>query len=63
MFDSNQKLQSYHEGDVIGWLDFFLDGVIDTAEESIEICRLAEEIFKLRAELKKIARISYIYGK
>jgi Fic family protein len=32
-----QKLDDYHGGNVASWLDFFLDGVIETAHESIEI--------------------------
>lgn len=35
-----QKLQAYHdeESDINGWLEFFLDGVIDIALSSIETC-------------------------
>lgn len=33
------KLDDYHGGDVEGWLNFFLDGVIETAEDAIEISR------------------------
>ena len=35
-----QKLQAYHdeEADVNGWLEFFLDGVIEIATSSIETC-------------------------
>lgn len=35
-----EKLQTYHddESDVDGWLEFFLDGVAETAESSIETC-------------------------
>lgn len=32
-----QKLSDYHNGDVFSWLDFFLDGVIETAGEIREI--------------------------
>ncbi len=32
-----QKLDDYHAGNVEGWIDFFLDGVIETAAESIAI--------------------------
>lgn len=39
------RLDSYHEGDVEVWMDFFLDGVIDIAEEAIETVR---RITKLR---------------
>ncbi len=34
-----QKLNNYHDGDVEAWVDFFLDGVIETANESIEISK------------------------
>ncbi len=40
-----QKLDDYHDGNVESWADFFLDGVIETAEESIEI---TSQIRKLR---------------
>ncbi|MBP9715742.1 MAG: Fic family protein [Candidatus Pacebacteria bacterium] len=41
------KLASYHdeESDIEGWLNFFLDGVVDTAQSSIETC---EKIIALR---------------
>jgi Fic family protein len=40
------KLNSYHEdGDVESWIDFFLDGIIETANESVEI---SKNIRKLR---------------
>lgn len=39
------RLDGYHDGEVEDWIDFFLDGVIDTAKSSIEVC---EEITKLR---------------
>lgn len=42
-----QKLDDYHNGNVESWVDFFLDGVIETAEESIEISR---KVRKLRDE-------------
>lgn len=38
------RLDGYHEGDVCGWLDFFLDGVIETAEDSINISKRIREI-------------------
>lgn len=42
-----QKLNGYHDGDIEAWIDFFLDGVIETANDSIlvskEITRLREE--------------------
>ena len=39
------RLNGYHEGEVIAWLDFFLDGVIEIANDSISI---SKEIRKLR---------------
>ena len=48
-FRKNQKtyyarLNGYHEGDVYSWLDFFLDGIIETANESIEISKKIRKI-------------------
>lgn len=40
-----QKLDDYHNGNIESWADFFLDGVIETAEESIGI---TSQIRKLR---------------
>lgn len=42
-----QALQDYHDGKILLWLDFFLDAVIDTANDSIQICK---EITELREE-------------
>jgi len=39
------KLNGYHNGEVFEWLDFFLDGVIEIANKSIETSR---KITKLR---------------
>ena len=39
-----QKLNDYHNGDIIGWLDFFLDGIIDTANSAIKTCALITKI-------------------
>jgi Fic family protein len=33
------RLNGYHEGAIHAWIDFFLDGVIETAHESIEISK------------------------
>ncbi len=41
------RLQGYHDGEVVQWLDFFLDGVIEIANDSIKI---SKEIRKLRDE-------------
>ena len=38
------RLNGYHDGDVHSWLDFFLDGVIETANESIEISKKIRKI-------------------
>ena len=47
-----QKLNGYHDGEVEAWIDFFLDGVIETANESIAI---SKEIRALRdADMAKI---------
>ena len=41
-----ERLNSYHSetGDVSGWLDFFLDGVIEIAQSSIDTCRKITEL-------------------
>ncbi|MBL4694811.1 Fic family protein [Candidatus Gracilibacteria bacterium] len=41
-----QKLQNYHEGDITAWVEFFLDGIIETAKDSIEICRKITTLWK-----------------
>jgi Fic family protein len=41
------KLHGYHDGEVEEWLSFFLDGVIETANESINI---SKQITQLREE-------------
>lgn len=39
------KLHGYQvDGDVFGWLEFFLDGVIETAKESIEVSKKIRNI-------------------
>lgn len=39
------KLHGYQiEGDVFGWLEFFLDGVIETAKDSIEVSKKIRSI-------------------
>lgn len=42
-----QKLNAYHDGEVEAWLDFFLDGVIETANNSILV---SKKITKLRED-------------
>ncbi len=51
-----EKLNDYHEkSDVLGWIDFFLDGIIDIAKESIETC---QRIIDLREQdIRKIAEL------
>lgn len=47
-----ERLTDYHNGKVFNWLDFFLDGVIEIANEAIAII---DSITKLREEdMKKI---------
>lgn len=47
-----QRLNGYHDGEVEAWLEFFLDGVIETANDSIAI---SKEIRALRdADMAKI---------
>lgn len=41
-----EKLTAYHHNDVTAWIDFFLDGVIEIAQEAIDI---ADKITRLRA--------------
>ena len=45
-----EKLNSYCDDGVEGWLDFFLDGIIDTAEEAIITI---EKIDKLKQDLQE----------
>jgi len=46
------RLDGYHEGEIEPWLDFFLDGVSDTAQQAIETVK---QITTLREEdMKKI---------
>lgn len=52
-----QRLDEYHSGKVENWMNFFLDGVIETAQDSIEISR---KIRKLRdddmAKIQSLAK-------
>lgn len=51
-----QRLDGYHNGDILPWLDFFIDAVIETAEEAIEI---SKKVTKLRdQDLVKISKLS-----
>lgn len=33
-----EKLDGYHNGEVLEWLDFFLDGVVETANSAVATC-------------------------
>lgn len=47
-----EKLTDYHNGNVISWVDFFLDGVIEIAQEAVVT---VDKITKLREEdMRKI---------
>lgn len=51
-----EKLNSYHNGEVFNWLEFFLDGIIDTANSAFDTC---DKITKLRErDTAKIALLS-----
>jgi Fic family protein len=51
-----QRLAGYHAGDILPWVDFFLDAVIDTAQQAIEV---SKKITKLRdKDLERISRIA-----
>jgi Fic family protein len=39
-----QRLSDYHEGDIQSWLDFFLDGAIEVAEDGIIAAKKIREI-------------------
>lgn len=42
-----QRLHDYHDGEIDAWINFFLDGVIDTANDSILV---SKQITKLRED-------------
>jgi Fic family protein len=51
-----QKLFGYHHGEVGAWLDFFLDGVTETAEQAISV---SKKITKLReTDMAKIQALA-----
>ena len=51
-----QKLDDYHNGNIESWIEFFLDGVIETAEESIDI---TSHIRQLRdTDMRKIQALA-----
>lgn len=54
-----EKLRGYQtNGDIFGWLEFFLDGVIETAKESIEVSKKIrvirdEDMYKIQMLAKR----------
>lgn len=52
-----QKLYGYHHGEIGAWLDFFIDGVVETSQQAIDI---SKRITKLRetdmAKLQSLAK-------
>lgn len=67
-----EKLDNYHNGEVEKWIDFFLDGVIETAQESIEISRKIrqlrdDDMSKIQALAKResesgVLVLSHLFG-
>lgn len=51
-----QRLQEYTAGDVVKWIDFFLDAVIATAQESIDISQKVNMI--MREDMLKIQSLA-----
>jgi len=50
-----EKLFGYHNGQVVDWVDFFLDGVIDIANEAIDIVgKITELREKDRQKIQKL---------
>jgi len=50
-----EKLMAYHNGNIFDWVDFFLDGIIEIAQEAIVT---VEKITKLRYEdMQKIQKL------
>ncbi len=51
------KLHDYHDGEVETWVDFFLDGVIHTANESISISKQITELREVdMAKIQALAK-------
>lgn len=51
-----EKLDGYHSGDVLEWIDFFLDGIIETANSAIATCAV---ITKLReGDMAKVQKLN-----
>lgn len=67
-----EKLDNYHNGEVEKWIDFFLDGVIETAGESIDISRKIrqlrdDDMAKIQALAKResesgVLVLSHLFG-
>ena len=57
-----EKLDAYHRGEVVEWIDFFLEGVIHTANSSITTCagitELRERDMRKIQSLGKTASVS-----
>lgn len=52
-----EKLANYHEGDVMGWVDFFLDGVIEIANEAIDtVGKITELREKDNLKIQKLGK-------
>ncbi len=57
------RLSSYHNNDIEKWLDFFIDGIIDTAKKAIETVKeihllKEEDTRKIQSLGKSVAEIS-----
>ena len=57
------RLSSYHNNDVEKWLDFFIDGIIETAEKAIETVKTIHQIKeedtrKIQSLWKSVAEMS-----
>ncbi len=67
-----QKLDDYHNGNVESWVNFFLDGLIETAGQSIEVSRKIrelrdEDMAKIQALAKResesgVLVLSHLFG-
>lgn len=59
------RLSSYHNNDVEKWLDFFIDGVIDTAQKAIETVKSIhilkeDDTRKIQSLGKSVAEMSMV---
>ena len=54
-----EKINNYHDGEVVEWIDFFLDGVINIADSAILTCgkitRLREKDIMIIGQMNKAA--------